>query len=228
MLLLTQNYPYGVGGSLNINHMLLLHYRMRIMAKKRQFFKDEVLSLLCEWDDCCQEFSNVDIFLNHIHAHIRDQPSGKKYCCVVVNQWIYCHVDLSFSDKLICMWEECDNKNSELEYDSRPELLRHAWFHGYHTKIKCIGSNMLKRNLNLDQCAFDSSSRNLIPDLPQSLDCGWQGCGVSRLSVLKMKVWWLIFEESFNFILFWLFYISGGVWQLRILLQACQHSCVTI
>ena len=39
-----------------------------------------------------------------------------------------------------CLWESCGFESSDSS-----EIMRHVNYHSYHTKIKCIGSNILAR-----------------------------------------------------------------------------------
>ena len=72
-----------------------------------------------------------------------------------------------------CEWKECC-------FDIFPDFqgfIRHVYFHTFHTKIKSIGSIIIKKD-KLNPCMLDSSSRNMIPDLPERFHCGWEGCKV--------------------------------------------------
>jgi hypothetical protein len=41
----------------------------------------------------------------------------------------------------VCLWEQCGFESADSN-----EITRHVNFHSYHTKIKCIGSNILARS----------------------------------------------------------------------------------
>lgn len=45
------------------------------------------------------------------------------------------------ADVYACLWESCGFESSDSN-----EIVRHVNFHSYHTKIKCIGSNILARS----------------------------------------------------------------------------------
>ena len=69
-----------------------------------------------------------------------------------------------------CLWAECG-----FETGSSEKMVRHIHFHGFHTKIKCHGSNMLARH-QLAPCTLDPAQRNIVPDLSEPPVCGWAGC----------------------------------------------------
>jgi hypothetical protein len=45
------------------------------------------------------------------------------------------------ADVYACLWESCGFESADSN-----EIVRHVNFHSYHTKIKCIGSNILARS----------------------------------------------------------------------------------
>ncbi|KAJ8316430.1 hypothetical protein KUTeg_006444, partial [Tegillarca granosa] len=52
---------------------------------------------------------------------------------------------------------------------------RHSYFHCFHIKIKNIGQLLIEKTKN-QGCLLDTQSRNLIPELPERLQCGWKQC----------------------------------------------------
>jgi hypothetical protein len=74
-----------------------------------------------------------------------------------------------------CQWQGCGHDDS---FASFSELARHVYFHAFHAKLKSIGEVLVIKN-SLSSCQLDSSSRNMIPDLPDHLQCVWAGCQVS-------------------------------------------------
>lgn len=110
------------------------------------------LSLPCEWGDCHDVFTEMELFLRHMSNHL-------------------CHTDNIAEDGFQCSWRECGTEVQGENYD----FFRHAYFHCFHVKIKCIGSLLLNR-LGMDQCLLDTHTRNLIPELPERLQCGWFNC----------------------------------------------------
>ena len=65
--------------------------------------------------------------------------------------------------------------------------LRHVYFHIFHVKIKCIGALLIQKS-ETEGCSLDSQSRNLIPELPEQLQCRWEGCGVSIVARLTSRI----------------------------------------
>ncbi|XP_023708960.1 histone H4 transcription factor [Cryptotermes secundus] len=74
------------------------------------------------------------------------------------------------ADVYACLWESCGFESSDSN-----EIVRHVNFHSYHTKIKCIGSNILARS-RLPACTFIQVGKNLVPDLPDPFTCCWDDC----------------------------------------------------
>lgn len=125
--------------------------RKRRMVK----LKDEQLDLRCEWQDCDYLTCNVDHFVRHVSLHIPDLE-------VKVNE--------AQEGVYACLWESCGFESSDAS-----EIMRHVNYHSYHTKIKCIGSNILART-KLPACTFLQVGKNLIPDLPDPFACCWDDC----------------------------------------------------
>ncbi|KAJ4448928.1 hypothetical protein ANN_00320 [Periplaneta americana] len=77
---------------------------------------------------------------------------------------------MNVADVLVCLWQYCGFESADTK-----EIVRHVNFHSYHTKIKCIGSNMLARS-KIPACTFDPDGRNLAPELPDMFACCWADC----------------------------------------------------
>lgn len=84
----------------------------------------------------------------------------------------YCYV---FPGGFECAWRECGHDT----FPGFPEVMRHINFHAFHVKIKSQGMILILKN-NLRGCMLDSASRNMIPELPDRLVCGWVHCQVSH------------------------------------------------
>jgi len=85
---------------------------------------------------------------------------------------IVCHLFITGYE---CQWRECSS-----EVDGEPACyLRHVYFHLFHVKIKCIGALLVDKT-GKQMCMLDSQTRNLIPELPECLQCGWQDCEVNH------------------------------------------------
>lgn len=106
--------------------------------------------LSCEWQGCNEMSPTLTLFMAHIEDHLRQQPA----------------------DDLICGWIDCGHLAGTTQ-----EYILHVNFHAFHTKIKCLGANLLLRK-GLKSCLLNGSSRNLIPELPDSMICGWANCAV--------------------------------------------------
>lgn len=148
-------------------------------GKKRKVgtqLKDEVLNLVCEWRECAFRSNHMDQFLRHVSSHIPNiQISVKDDSEVYVCQWKDCPYDTDVCDKIV----------------------QHVNYHAYHTKLKCIGSNVrgkiklpvssdtdLQPNrisdtedciVSLQKCHRDPEWKNIIDSPPPHL-CRWEEC----------------------------------------------------
>ncbi|OWF44797.1 histone H4 transcription factor-like [Mizuhopecten yessoensis] len=109
-------------------------------------------TLPCEWGDCHDIFTEMELFLRHMSNHL-------------------CQTDTTTEDGHQCCWRECGTEVQGENYD----FYRHVYFHSFHVKIKCIGSLLINK-LGMDNCLLDTHTRNLIPELPERLQCGWHMC----------------------------------------------------
>lgn len=82
---------------------------------------------------------------------------------------------LESGEGMQCLWNDCNN---DIDGEAS-DYLRHVYFHAFHVKIKCIGALLLERT-GRQSCLYDSTNRNLIPDLPECLQCGWDQCHVKH------------------------------------------------
>ncbi|XP_011164774.2 histone H4 transcription factor [Solenopsis invicta] len=125
-------------------------------GKKRKVgtqLKDEVLNLACEWKTCTFRSNYLDQFLRHVSSHI---PS----------------VQISMKDDnevYVCQWKDCPYNS-----DASDEIIRHINYHSYHTKLKCIGSNVRGRT-KLPKCHRDPEWKNIIDSPPPHI-CRWEEC----------------------------------------------------
>ena len=81
-------------------------------------------------------------------------------------------------EEFSCLWRECGFCSP----DNSADLIRHVYFHCYHTKLKQWGLQALQSQADLSPCILDFQSRNLIPDIPDHFLCLWAHCEVSRQS----------------------------------------------
>jgi len=124
--------------------------------KRRNFYRDEVLHLECEWEDCCDTASSMEDFMRHVAIHVRESEVRQNPAPLL--------------DVFACLWAGCGFESSTSD-----EMVRHIHFHSFHTKIKCHGKNMLATN-GLAPCKLDPAQRNILPDLSQPFQCQWEGC----------------------------------------------------
>uniref|UniRef100_A0A2L2YFX7 Histone H4 transcription factor n=1 Tax=Parasteatoda tepidariorum TaxID=114398 RepID=A0A2L2YFX7_PARTP len=109
----------------------------------------EPLSLRCEFEECFIVEEDVDSLISHlVSEHISKLTDGD----------LHCH------------WKDCEGFTESL-----PELRRHIYFHAFHTKIKYHGFN-LQLQKKLPNCSASIHSRNIVPELPDPLICGWVDC----------------------------------------------------
>lgn len=79
-------------------------------------------------------------------------------------------------EEFSCLWQEC----GFCSLDNSADLIRHVYFHCYHTKLKQWGLQALQSQADLSPCILDFQSRNVIPDIPDHFLCLWEHCEVSR------------------------------------------------
>ncbi|XP_054011388.1 histone H4 transcription factor [Hylaeus anthracinus] len=114
----------------------------------------EVLNLSCAWTNCEFETDHVERFAKHVAQHVPDLSTETNEKGVEV---------------YVCQWDGCFYANNDPD-----EISRHVNYHAYHTKLKCIGSNIRAR-IKLPKCHRDSGWKNVV-DLPPPLLCRWEEC----------------------------------------------------
>lgn len=82
---------------------------------------------------------------------------------------------ISFIEDYPCLWRGCQF----LAMGSQSELVAHAHFHIFHSKLKCIGTQLLESHPELASCTQDLHSSSLLPDVSEGFVCQWQHCDVS-------------------------------------------------
>ncbi|XP_078055112.1 histone H4 transcription factor isoform X3 [Mustelus asterias] len=121
--------------------------------------KYDSLVLLCEWGSCRFTASGMEDFSNHIAGHLKDQAQGDEN-------------EIEPQEEHQCLWAECGFYSVE----SSADLIRHVYFHAYHTKLKHWGLQSLQAQTELEHCLLDQQSRNVIPEIPESFVCLWGHC----------------------------------------------------
>jgi uncharacterized C2H2 Zn-finger protein len=162
--------------------------------------------LECEWNQCKEAFTNMDMFINHIDKHLDAATASTS---PNLNNFVY---DEEITENNFeCQWTEC----SCIELNSKSMLQRHVLFHAFHAKLKDIGKNVLeslntspklpqknelnpendndeeenvtkthltrpeslsKSSLKVVKCTLDEQTRNTIPELPFKFKCSWSNC----------------------------------------------------
>ena len=126
-------------------------------AKRRRVgvpLKREVFHLACEWPGCEYETNHVERYVSHVAEHVSDLSTRTNEKGV---------------DVYVCQWSGCFYESNEPD-----EISRHVNYHAFHTKLKCIGSNIRAR-IKLPRCRRDSEWKNVV-DLPAPLLCRWEEC----------------------------------------------------
>lgn len=65
---------------------------------------------------------------------------------------------------------------------SLEELEVHAYFHNYHSKLKFVGSQVLRSRPDLPVCGQVVHSGNLHPEGSEGSSCQWENCDVGASS----------------------------------------------
>jgi len=128
-----------------------------VVKLKKIKSEDEKLDLDCEWNDCCHNDASWFPFMEHVRCHIQDvdiRPAE----------------NLSEQDLFCCLWEDCG-----FESNNSKEMVRHINYHSFHTKLKCLGLNMIQSQ-GIRACTLDSQERNLLHDFAESFKCKWSYC----------------------------------------------------
>lgn len=78
------------------------------------------------------------------------------------------------AEEYTCLWQECGFCSPE----SPADLVRHVYFHCYHTKLKQWGLRALRAQPDVSRCQLDFQSRNIIPEIQENFLCLWEYCEV--------------------------------------------------
>ncbi|XP_029876441.1 histone H4 transcription factor-like isoform X4 [Aquila chrysaetos chrysaetos] len=121
-------------------------------------FKNAELILPCEWKECCFVGKCMEEFCNHIAEHLEE----------------YLHHPLETAEQYRCWWRSC-----EFGAKDPRELITHVNFHGYHTKLKFIGSQLQALHRDLPVCLQNSRSWHQLPKTSEEFVCHWENCNVT-------------------------------------------------
>ncbi|XP_014300455.1 histone H4 transcription factor [Microplitis demolitor] len=155
-------------------------------GKKRRLkvhLKKEVLNLICEWKDCQYTSTDVERYVHHVANHVSDLDV--KILSNINNNYNSDKSDADESNKnnedneddqddiddkgvYVCKWKHCQYEN-----DSIPDIIKHVNYHSYHTKLKCIGSNIRAR-IKLPKCHREMIQTVFHSSTP--LFCNWEEC----------------------------------------------------
>ncbi|XP_040980915.1 histone H4 transcription factor-like isoform X3 [Aquila chrysaetos chrysaetos] len=78
------------------------------------------------------------------------------------------------SEQYRCWWRSC-----EFGAKDPRELITHVNFHGYHTKLKFIGSQLQALHRDLPVCLQNSRSWHQLPKTSEEFVCHWENCNVT-------------------------------------------------
>lgn len=85
-----------------------------------------------------------------------------------------CVSPVCVAEEYTCLWQECGFCSLE----SSADLVRHVYFHCYHTKLKQWGLRALQSQSDVSHCQLDFQSRNIIPEIQENFLCLWEYCEV--------------------------------------------------
>lgn len=99
-------------------------------------------------------------------------------------------------DEYACLWDGCEF----LSMGSPAELEVHAYFHNYHSKLKFVGSQLLKSRSDLPSCNQGVHSNNLVPEGLDGYVCQWEQCdvGVGPQTTQGFKALWPLQNVLFS------------------------------
>ncbi|KAB0798175.1 hypothetical protein PPYR_09168 [Photinus pyralis] len=109
----------------------------------------EPLSLECGWNSCEEVFDSYRKYNYHVKEHAEN--------------------DCAEGDEMMCKWRDCTTIISE-----KSLLSQHVSYHGYHTKLKNIGKNVLGRR-DLPDCTREVEEA--FPLYINGYSCDWKECG---------------------------------------------------
>ncbi|XP_047548794.1 histone H4 transcription factor isoform X2 [Lutra lutra] len=138
--------------------------RVKAMPPPAKVPRKENLGLQCEWGSCSFVCSAMEEFCEHVTQHLQQHlhSSGEEEE----------EEEDPLEEEFSCLWQEC----GFCSMDNSADLIRHVYFHCYHTKLKQWGLQALQSQANLSPCILDFQSRNIIPDIPDHFLCLWEHC----------------------------------------------------
>ncbi|XP_043491634.1 histone H4 transcription factor [Polistes fuscatus] len=126
-------------------------------GKKRRvgkYLKHEILHLVCEWKNCKFDSKYMEVFSRHVANHLSD---------------LEIKIKEDDTEVYVCQWKNCSYESGISD-----DISRHVNYHSYHTKLKCIGSNIRQR-VKLPKCNRDTDWKNIIDSQSPHM-CRWEEC----------------------------------------------------
>lgn len=124
------------------------------------------IELQCEFSECHDKCHGVEELCSHVSLHIEIMRQQLTQAANNPNN----EVD---NTRCECPWRQC---HSILEFEKDwSHCLRHIKFHAFHTYLKAIGDDELRRR-NVPISCTNTANRNVLPDLPEQFKCGWEDC----------------------------------------------------
>uniref|UniRef100_A0A8C5LBU2 Histone H4 transcription factor n=1 Tax=Jaculus jaculus TaxID=51337 RepID=A0A8C5LBU2_JACJA len=99
----------------------------------------ENLWLQCEWGSCSFVCSAMEEFFQHVTQHVQQHMHGPRE---------EDEEDDPLEEEFSCLWQEC----GFCSLDNSTDLIRHVYFHCYHTKLKQWGLQALQSQADLSPC----------------------------------------------------------------------------
>ncbi|XP_071844135.1 histone H4 transcription factor-like isoform X1 [Apostichopus japonicus] len=142
--------------------------------------------LSCEWGDCDHSASSMPFFMRHVKEHFVDfLPEG-------VTADNYKKHTLEPNDKICCLWRNCYYLTSD------PILLiRHLFYHAFHTKIKGRGKSLVTLASSFPDCQVDIPNSNFLQELPNPFECRWASC---QFTTDNIEAFFVHNEEHYDFL----------------------------
>nr|XP_043873088.1 histone H4 transcription factor [Solea senegalensis] len=125
-----------------------------MMATKRL----DHFEVCCEWASCDFRGCTMEELSDHMTIHLRDYLGDRDA--------------LEELDEYACLWTGCDF----VSMGSPTELEVHAFFHNYHSKLRFVGSQLLKSRPDLPGCSQEVHNNNLLPEGSDGFMCQWENC----------------------------------------------------
>ncbi|XP_059370526.1 histone H4 transcription factor-like isoform X1 [Carassius carassius] len=128
------------------------------MAKRKNVSK---IVVACEWASCTFKSQSTEELSDHMSLHLKEHLGDGDA--------------MEELEDYPCLWRGCEF----LAMGNQSELIAHAHFHIFHSKLKYIGAQLLESHPELPSCTQDLHSSSLVPDVSEGFVCQWQHCDSS-------------------------------------------------